>query len=118
MYSYAGKFSHNHRTYADNELFTVTFPTTIARGNTVIVVFQWTERADGTKKVNDIKIGSLTNAETDSDGKIHVKFLDDEYYKYSGVVSPNKQQLKLDMTNTSNESVGKPDLQLVHSLGA
>jgi hypothetical protein len=82
MYQYVGKFNHTNGRYAVNELFTVTFPKAISLGGTVVVTFQWTKRADGKEKVNDVTVGTITKANIHSDGKTVIDFVGGEHYKY------------------------------------
>jgi hypothetical protein len=67
-YFFAGKFSHERRSYADNELWIVLFPghLTSDSDSPVIVVCQWTETANGQKKHNDVWKGKVTRVDGDN----------------------------------------------------
>ena len=83
MYLFVSKFNHSISKYASTELWTITFPYNIKTDDHVIVVFQWTESADGKEKYNDKWVGKITKAE--GSGEININIFKDDstlYYWY------------------------------------
>lgn len=83
MYMFAGKFSHETKSYADNELWTIFFPDGFETGDIAIVLCQWTKKADGRPKVNEKWTGIITKAE--GSGEIQLEIFKDDptlYYWY------------------------------------
>lgn len=83
MYIYAGKFSHVDG-YANDDLWTVTFPDGIKAGNDAIVICQWTSTGDGKLRQNAEWRGRITRLDAqENETKIQL-FKDDStlYYWY------------------------------------
>jgi hypothetical protein len=84
VYLFSGKFSHVNA-YADNELWTVTFPDAIREDSVAIVICQWTETADSKRKQNSEWKGKITRADNEGSGEIRIEIFKDDstlYYWY------------------------------------
>lgn len=84
MHIYSGKFTHIDG-YAQNELWTVTFPNEIRVGDDAIVICQWTRTYGGDEKKNGELRGKITKVGTVKNGPTQIEIFkgdSDLYYWY------------------------------------
>ncbi|KAK2462187.1 hypothetical protein APHAL10511_005775 [Amanita phalloides] len=117
-YFFAGKFSHETTSYANNELWTVLLPRSLRVGDPAIVVCQWTKTAAGVQKHNDIWNGEITKLTRDSSGITIEIFKDDSnlYYWFQGTINAQEDKISLTMKNPRNEYCGYANADIVYKV--
>ncbi|GBE80889.1 hypothetical protein SCP_0306090 [Sparassis crispa] len=111
---YTGKFSW--RNYAIDEMLTVIVPATFNGGDPICVYWQWMEDADGRKKINRDRVGTLDVTAGPFTGDAQTLGIPVTFYRFDGEVDRTRDRITLTMSGHHDEKSEHITLQLANDL--